>query len=149
MKKGQRSIPGFGAAPVPFAESVSGGAGHQMTTPVTEAVVAGSRGFALALLAPLTDRIGTRPRVAADPSQVLALCRGPGGLAVVEFQGEDTLRAIQRLVLQGSGLRIVAAVPAALAAADEPLRALGVQLVRWDGRADGVLAAVRMTVMGS
>lgn len=113
-----------------------------MTTPSIEAVVAGSKGFALALLAPITERVGTRPRVASDPSQALALCRNPGGLVVVEFVGEDSLRAIKDLVLQGNALRIVAAVSSAHAGAEEPLRALGVELARWDGKPEGVLGAV-------
>jgi hypothetical protein len=113
-----------------------------MTSPITEAVVAGSRGFALALLAPLTERIGTRPRIAADPSQALAFCTAPGGLVVVEFLGADTLRAIKDLVLQGNQLRIVAALPETHAAAEGPLRALGVDLARWDGTPEAVLGAV-------
>jgi hypothetical protein len=112
-----------------------------MTTPFTEAVIAGSKGFALALLAPLTERVGTRPRIASDPAQAIALCGGRG-LVVVEFQGEGSLRAIQELALHGAGLRIVAAVPAVHAAAEGALRALGVDLARWDGRPDDVLGAV-------
>ena len=37
-----------------------------------DAVLAGTKAFAVALLAPLTTRIGNRPRVAADPGQILA-----------------------------------------------------------------------------
>lgn len=112
-----------------------------MATTSTEAVIAGSRGFALALLAPLTERIGNRPRIAADPTQALALCNG-AGLVVVEFQGEGSLRAIQELVLRGPELKIIAAVPDAHAGAEGTLRALGVELARWDGKPDGVLGAV-------
>jgi len=113
-----------------------------MTTHMTEAVVAGSRGFALALLAPLTERIGTRPRIAADPAQALAFFGGPGGIVVVEFLGADTLRVIKDLVLQGDRVRIVAALADAHAAAEGPLRALGVDFARWDGNPDAVLGAV-------
>ncbi len=112
-----------------------------MATTSTEAVIAGSRGFALALLAPLTERVGNRPRIAADPTQALALCNG-AGLVVVEFQGEGSLRAIQELVLRGPELKIIAAVPDAHAGAEGTLRALGVELARWDGKPDGVLGAV-------
>ena len=112
-----------------------------MATTSTEAVIAGSRAFALALLAPLTERVGNRPRIAADPTQALALCNG-AGLVVVEFQGEGSLRAIQELVLRGPELKIIAAVPDAHAGAEGTLRALGVELARWDGKPDGVLGAV-------
>ena len=112
-----------------------------MATSTTEAVIAGSRAFALALLAPLTERVGTRPRIAADPGQVLALCKG-GSLVIVEFQGEGSLRAIQGLVAQGGGLRIVVAVPEAHLAAEGTLRALGIDLARWDGNPEGILGAV-------
>jgi hypothetical protein len=112
-----------------------------MADPSTEAVIAGSKAFALALLAPLTERVGTRPRIASDPGQALTMCRGTG-LVVVEFQGEGSLRAIQDLVVKGPGLRIVAAVPSSHAAAEGSLRALGVDLARWDGSPDLVLAAV-------
>lgn len=107
-----------------------------------DAILAGSKGFALALLAPLAERIGSRPRVATDPAQALAFCSGPTSLVVVEFQGEDSLRAIQHLVLQGNGIRIVAAVSSAHVAAEGPLRALGVEFARWDGNPEAVLGAV-------
>jgi hypothetical protein len=111
-----------------------------MTTP-DEAVIAGSKGFALALLAPLTERVGIRPRVAADVAQALALCNGTG-LVVVEYQGDASFRAIQVLRQQYASVRIVAAIPAEHAAAEAPLRSLGVELARWDGKPDAVLGAV-------
>jgi hypothetical protein len=113
-----------------------------MTNHTIEAVVAGSRGFAVALLAPLTERIGTRPRIAADPAQALAHCSGPDGLVVVEFLGPDTLRAIEDLAHKGKGVRILVALADAHAAAEGPLRALGVDLARWSGTPAEVLAAV-------
>lgn len=58
------------------------------SSPTTEAVVAGSKAFAVTLLAPVTARLGLRPRIAADAAQALSLCRGPGGLVVIEYQGE-------------------------------------------------------------
>jgi hypothetical protein len=82
-----------------------------------------------------------RPRVAADVAQALALCDG-NGLLVVEYQGDASFRAIQVLRQQYASVRIVAAVPAAHAAAEAPLRSLGVDLARWDGKPDAVLGAV-------
>lgn len=113
-----------------------------------DAVLAGTKGFAVALLAPLTARIGSRPRVAGDPSQVLGLCSGPSALAVVEFMGEGSLPTIQALVRDGRGLRIVAGVPVAHAGAEGTLRALGVEVARWDGKTDGVISAVERVVAG-
>jgi hypothetical protein len=112
-----------------------------MKTPPIEAIVAGTKGFTHALLAPIAERVGGRPRVASDTAHALVHC-SPGGIVVVEFLGEDSLSAIQDLVLEGGGLRIVAAVPPAHAAAEGPLRALGVDAVRWDGTPDGILGAV-------
>lgn len=113
-----------------------------MTTHNMDAVLAGSRGFALALLAPLTERIGTRPRVAAGPAQALAHLDGRGGLMVVEFLGPDTLSSLEELVRKGEGLHIVVALPDGHAASEGPLRALGVDLARWNGTPAEVLAAV-------
>jgi hypothetical protein len=107
-----------------------------------EPVIAGSRGFALALLAPLTEQIGTRPRVAAGAAAAAPLCGGSHGLVVVEFLGAQTLREIAGLVAGATGVRVVAAVPAQHAAADAPLRALGVEVARWDGSSAAILGAV-------
>jgi hypothetical protein len=107
-----------------------------------DSVIAGSRGFALTLLAPLTERIGTRPRIAAGAAQARPLCTGPRGLVVVEFLGADTLREIEALLREAKGFRVVAAVPEKLAAAGAPLRALGVEVARWDGTAADVVGAV-------
>lgn len=119
-----------------------------MATPTIEAVVAGSRGFALALVAPLAERMGMRPRIAADPLEALAYCSEPGLLVVVEFQGADTLRGIKDLVLRGNGARIVAAVGEEHAPAETPLRALGVDVARWDGKPGEILAAVGRQLAG-
>lgn len=112
-----------------------------MSRPQIDVVLAGTRGFANALLGPIAARFGTQPKVASDPLHALVECRVPG-LVIVEFLGEDTLSAIKDLVLEGDGLMVVAAVPAAHAAADVPLRALGVDAVRWDGTPELVLRAV-------
>jgi hypothetical protein len=113
-----------------------------MTNSPTDAVVAGSKSFAVALLAPLTARIGVRPRITSDAPQALALCRGPSGLVVIEYAGDATLSGVEALVRDGGGLRVVAALPAAHAAAEPALRALGVEVARWDGRPDDVIGAV-------
>jgi hypothetical protein len=61
---------------------------------------------------------------------------------VVEFVGADTLREIEALVREAKGIRVVAAVPEKLAAAGASLRALGVEVARWDGTATDVVGAV-------
>jgi hypothetical protein len=118
-----------------------------MTNQPTEAVIAGSKGFALALLAPLTERVGTRPRIAADPAQALKLTGG-AGLVVVEFQGERSLEAIRQLLERAAGLSVIAAVPGAHAAAEEALRSLGVESARWDGDPAELLSAVSRRLAG-
>jgi hypothetical protein len=106
------------------------------------AVVAGTRAFAVALLAPVAARVGARPRVAADVAQALALSPGAGGVAVVEFAGQEALPGIERLVKEGGGVRVVVAVPPEHATAEEILRSLGVEPVRWDGRTEPILSAL-------
>jgi hypothetical protein len=113
-----------------------------MGQPQIDAVIAGTKGFAVAILAPVTARLGNRPRVAGDPGQVLGLCSGPSSLAIIEFTGEGSLAAIQALVRDGRGMRVVAGVPPAHAPAEGTLRALGVETVRWEGKVDLVVAAV-------
>lgn len=105
------------------------------------AVVAGTRAFSAALLAPLAARVGTRPRVAADAAQALALCPGPGGVAVIEYAGEGSLPAIERLVREG-GARVLVAVAPEHRAAEAALRALGAEPIGWDGRPEPVVAAL-------
>jgi hypothetical protein len=107
----------------------------------TEAVIAGSKSFALALLAPLTERVGTRPRIASDPGQAVELTGGRG-LVVVEFQGDGSLEAIRQLVGRAAELAVIAAVPEGHAVAEAALRSIGVEPARWDGRPDDVLSAV-------
>ncbi|HEX9242029.1 MAG TPA: hypothetical protein VF875_06255, partial [Anaeromyxobacter sp.] len=112
-----------------------------MTTQSIETVIAGSKAFAIALLGPLAERVGTRPRVAADPAHAAELCK-EGGLVVVEFQGEASLRAIEALRRAAAAVRLVVAVPVAHDASVPALRALGADLARWDGRPDAVLGVV-------
>lgn len=111
-----------------------------MDRPSSGAVVAGTRAFTIALLAPLTARVGSRPRIAGDVAQALALCPGPGGAAVIEYAGEGSLPDIERLVR--AGVRVVVAVPPERLAAVASIRALGAEPVRWDGRPELVVAAV-------
>jgi hypothetical protein len=121
-----------------------------MSTSNVEAVVAGSKGFAVALLAPLTERVGVRPRIAADATQALALAGGPNGLAVLEVLDAATVAAIEAALPQRNGLRVIAAVPEALASLEGRLRAAGAELARWDGKPLAVLEAVtRATAAGA
>ncbi len=94
-----------------------------MPRPEIQVVLAGHREFGLALLAPIEARLGIAPQLATDPAHALVFARGPEAIVVVEFAGEDTLSALKDLVLDGEGVRIVAAIPAAHAAAEAPLRA--------------------------
>jgi hypothetical protein len=120
-----------------------------MSAPTVEAVVAGSKGFAIALLAPLTERVGVRPRIAADASQALGLLQGPNGIAVLEVQNDATVAAIESLLPERSGLRVIAAVPEALAGLEGRLRAAGAELARWDGKVLAVLDAVSRATEGA
>ncbi|MGC3997872.1 MAG: hypothetical protein QM767_10420 [Anaeromyxobacter sp.] len=113
-----------------------------MSQPNIDLVVAGTKVFAVALLAPLTQRVGTRPRVTSDPAQAVTLARGPSAMAVVEFLGEGSLNGIKALVRDGGGMRVVVGIPPAHAAAEGTLRAMGVQTARWEGDVAGVIAAV-------
>jgi hypothetical protein len=107
-----------------------------------DAVLAGSRDFALALFVPLTERVGIRPRVATDATQALTLLDSPQGLVVVQVEGDGSVRSIRELLATRSDLAVVAAVPEAMAGREEALRALGVELARWDGSPGSVLGAV-------
>lgn len=111
-----------------------------MSNSPIDAVLAGTKPFAVALLAPLTTRVGVRPRIAADATQALALS-APGGLVVIELSGPEALPGIERLAKAG-GRRVVAGVAATHSAAEPALRALGVEIARWDGRPEAVLDAV-------
>ncbi|HET6437789.1 MAG TPA: hypothetical protein VFG59_07000 [Anaeromyxobacter sp.] len=116
-----------------------------MGQPSIDVVLAGTKTFAVALLAPVTVRLGNRPRVASDAAQVAALCTGPSALAVIEFT-EGALPTIQALIRNGQGVRVVAGLSPAHAAAEGALRALGVEVGLWDGKVDGVIGAVERVV---
>lgn len=107
----------------------------------TDVVLAGTKAFALALFAPLTERLGTRPRIAPDPQQALAQCATSSGILVVEF-APAWLPALTQLRRQAAGLRIVAALPAGQESAALTLGPLGIEAVPWDGQPGPVLAAV-------
>ncbi|HET9555325.1 MAG TPA: hypothetical protein VFP50_20335, partial [Anaeromyxobacteraceae bacterium] len=107
----------------------------------TDAVVAGSKAFALALFAPLTERAAARPRVAADPAQAQALCQGCTGILVLEYDAR-WLPVLRQLRREEAGLRIVAALPRGMEAAALHLGPLGVEAVPWDGQAATVMPAV-------
>jgi hypothetical protein len=106
----------------------------------TDVVLAGTKPFALALFAPLTERTGTRPRIAPDPAQALSLCASSSGLLVVEY-GPAWLGALTQLRGQVTGLRIVAALPRGQESAALVLGPLGIEVVPWDGQAAQVVAA--------
>lgn len=99
-----------------------------------EMVIAGSRPFALALFAPLTERVGTRPRIAADPAQAAALVP-QAGLVVVELLDPAWLAAVKALVAARPALRFVAALPSGAEGAAAPLRSLGVEAIAWTNAA--------------
>ena len=75
----------------------------------TDVVIAGTKPFALALFAPVTERAGTRPRIAPEPSAALTLCADSSGVLVVEYEPR-WLPALTQLRQQRPGLRVVAAL---------------------------------------
>jgi hypothetical protein len=111
-----------------------------MGTP-NDVVVAGTKAFALALFAPLTERTGTRPRIAPEPQQALSMCAGSSGVLVVEY-GAAWLATLQQLRHQAPGLRVVAALPRGEEGAALSLAPLGVEAIPWDGQPAPVLLAV-------
>jgi hypothetical protein len=119
-----------------------------MVQPGIDAVLAGTKAFAVALLAPVASRLGARPRVAGDPAQVLGLCSGPHAIAVIEFLGEGSLSAIQALVRDGNGMHVVAGLSLTHGTAEQTLRALGVEVAAWDGKVDGVIRAIDRVLAG-
>lgn len=106
-----------------------------------DTVIAGSKAFALALFAPLTERAGTRPRIAADPGHASALAP-QDGLIIVELQSPEWLSEVQRLVAERPTLRVVAALATGAEAAALPLRAVGVEAVAWMGAVAALFPAI-------
>lgn len=113
-----------------------------------DVVLAGTKPFALALFAPLTERTGTRPRIAPDPAQALALCGASSGLLVVEY-GPAWLPALTQLRRQAAGLRIVAALPRGLEGAALVLEPLGIDVVPWEGQPAAAIAGVERALGGA
>ena len=112
---------------------------------VPSAVIAGSRSFADALLAPLRLRLGAAPLVAGDPSALIASGTSATGLVVLEYSGTAWLEAVRdvRIIRAGRPIAIVAAVPAARSGDIPALRSAGVdETVPFDLRVDPVLWAV-------
>jgi hypothetical protein len=107
----------------------------------TNVVIAGNKPFALALFAPLTERAGSRPRIAPDPAAAAALCQGAEGLLVVEYEPR-WLEAVGALRRAQPGWRILAALPAGQEAAEATLAGLSVEVAPWDGKAGTLLPAV-------
>ncbi len=114
----------------------------------TDVVIAGTRPFALALFAPVTERAGTRPRIAPEPSMVLTLCADSSGVLVVEYDPR-WLPALTLLRQRQPGLRVVAALPRGQEAAALSLGPLQIDAVPWDGLALSVLPAIERAIGGS
>jgi hypothetical protein len=113
-------------------------------TQSSDVVLAGSKPFLAALLAPLTQRVGVRPRVAGDPQQTRTLCQGPIRLLVFEYQGEQWLPLCRELSQSAVGVPVmVAALSPEQTSAQPVLAAVGVgQSSIWGGNAEQLLEAV-------
>src|SRR3990170_324471 len=113
-------------------------------TQSSDIVLAGSKPFLAALLAPLTQRVGVRPRVAGDPQQARTLCQNPVRLLVFEYQGEQWLPLCRELTQSTSGVPvIVAALSPEQTEAQSMLAAAGVgQSPIWSGNAEHFLDVV-------
>jgi hypothetical protein len=114
----------------------------------TDVVIAGTKPFALALFAPVTERAGTRPRIAPEPSAALTLCAESSGVLVVEYEPR-WLPALTQLRQERPGLRVVAALAPGQEGALQSLGPLLVDAVPWDGRAVSVLPAIERALGGS
>jgi hypothetical protein len=117
-----------------------------MATP-TDVVIAGSKPFALSLFAPVTERAGTRPRIAPEPAVALTLCAESSGVLVVEYQ-PHWLPALTQLRRQRPGLRVVAALGSGQEGAALSLGPLSIEAVPWDGQAVSVMAAIERAIGG-
>lgn len=107
----------------------------------TEVVIAGTKPFALALFAPVTERAGSRPRIAPEPAAALTLCVQSTGLLVVEYE-PSWLPALTKLRLDRPSLRVVAALPRGQEGAALALGPLSIDAVPWDGQAVSVMPAI-------
>jgi hypothetical protein len=115
----------------------------------TDVVIAGTKPFALALFAPVTERAGSRPRIAPEPATALTLCAQSSGLLVVEYEPR-WLPALTQLRLERPALRMVAALARGQEGAALSLGPLSIDAVPWDGQAASVMAAIeRALVVGA
>ncbi len=114
----------------------------------TDVVIAGTKPFALALFAPVTERAGSRPRIAPEPAVALTLCAESSGVLVVEFEPR-WLPALTQLRQQSPGLRVVAALPPGQEAAALSLEPLSIEAVPWDGKAHSMLPAIERAIGSS
>lgn len=118
----------------------------------SRAVLAGSPAFLNAVLPPLAEVLGIRPRIADAPHQVFALCQDGARVMVCEFRGQEWLPLVEDLKTAfGDELQILVAVPAERASASGPLAGAGAdQVLPWDGRPDAlVAAAARLAGLGA
>ena len=114
----------------------------------TEVVIAGTKPFALALFAPVTERAGSRPRIAPEPAAALTLCVQSTGLLVVEYEPR-WLPALTKLRLDRPSLRVVAALPRGQEGAALALGPLSIDAVPWDGQALSVMPAIERALGGA
>jgi hypothetical protein len=113
----------------------------------TEVVIAGTKPFALALFAPVTERAGSRPRIAPEPAAALTLCVQSTDLLVVEYEPR-WLPALTKLRLDRPSLRVVAALPRGQEGAALALGPLSIDAVPWDGQAVSVMPAIARALDG-
>ena len=111
----------------------------------TDVVIAGTKPFALALFAPVTERAGTRPRIAPEPAAALALCVQTTGLLVVEYQPR-WLPALAQLRQDRPNLRMVAALPPGQESAALSLGPLSIDAVPWNGQALSIMPAIERAI---
>jgi hypothetical protein len=110
-----------------------------------DVVIAGTKTFALALFAPVTERAGSRPRIAPEPSVALTLCAQSSGVLVVEYEPR-WLPALTRLRQERPALRVVAALAKGQESAALALGPLSIDAVPWNGTAHSVMPAIERAI---
>ncbi len=121
-----------------------GGACPSMAGPI-DVVIAGTKTFALALFAPVTERAGSRPRIAPEPSVALTLCAQSSGVLVVEYEPR-WLPALAQLRQERPALRVVAALARGQESAALALGPLSIDAVPWDGQVHSVMPAIERAI---
>ena len=121
-----------------------GGACPSMAGPI-DVVIAGTKTFALALFAPVTERAGSRPRIAPEPSVALTLCAQSSGVLVVEYEPR-WLPALAQLRQERPALRVVAALARGQESAALALGPLSIDTVPWDGQVHSVMPAIERAI---